>query len=68
MSKRFVCFQIPSADVNSENVSETQDWCLNSTMSYRAETRWSALCATLKEDILELLYSGYGRHDAEKIR
>jgi hypothetical protein len=74
MSKKFVYFQIPSAEANSESEESLQDhndaqqaWGSTSKISYRAETRWSALCASLKEDILELLYSG-NRNNSTKIR
>ena len=74
MSKKFAYFQIPLARVNSESEEFLQDhdvtaqaWDPASKMSYRSETRWSALCAFIKEDILELLYSGH-RNDSAKIR
>jgi hypothetical protein len=46
---------------------QLEHWNPASKMSYRAETCWSALCAFLKEDILELLYSGH-RNEPAKIR
>jgi hypothetical protein len=62
MSKRFSYFQIPSGRTDSEiNTSgpgardQMQDWNPDAKINYRAESRWSALCATIKEDILELL-------------
>jgi hypothetical protein len=74
MSKRFAYFQTPLARVNPESGEflpdsdvTAQPWDPDSTMSYRAETRWSALCAFVKEDILELLYSGH-RNNSAKIR
>ena len=74
MSKKFAIFQIPLARVNSESEGFLQDhdftaqtWNPACKMSYRAETCWSALCAFIKEDILELLYSGH-RNDSTKIK
>ena len=75
MSKRFSCFQIPSGRANSEtdisgpgDQRRIQDWDPNVEISYRAETRWSALCASIKEDILELLFSQDRSHDTLKAR
>ncbi|KAE9377413.1 hypothetical protein N431DRAFT_480455 [Stipitochalara longipes BDJ] len=62
MSKRFCHFQIPSChprdtDTSSTNKQEgNDDWKSDACLSYRAETRWSALCASIKEEILELLF------------
>ncbi|KUJ09037.1 uncharacterized protein LY89DRAFT_318376 [Mollisia scopiformis] len=74
MSTKFAYFQIPSARANPESGEFLQDrevrvqaWDPACEMNYRAETRWSALCAFIKEDILELLYSGR-RNDPAKIR
>lgn len=65
MSKRFVYFQIPSgrrdwdaatAATTTQNASRgLHEWDPAAHFSYRAEARWSALCASLKEEILELL-------------
>jgi hypothetical protein len=74
MSKKFAYFQIPLERVNAESEEFLQDhdittraWDPASKTSYRAESRWSALCAFIKEDILELLYSGQ-RNDSAKIK
>jgi hypothetical protein len=74
MSKKFAHFQIPLQRANPETENSLQNhdvtvqaWDQASKMSYRADTRWSALCAFIKEDILELLYSG-PRKDSAKIR
>lgn len=60
MSKKFCHFQIPSSIPDTSKVSpgrllDPEDWDSNARISYRADTRWSALCASLKEDILEVL-------------
>ena len=62
MSKRTSCFQIPScprASINDLSVHEDDcaitDWHSDSEICYRAESRWSALCASVKEDILEIM-------------
>jgi hypothetical protein len=75
MSKRFSCFQIPSGRANSEidvsgpeNYYEIQDWDSDVEISYRAESRWSALCASIKEDILELLVGQDHSLDTQKAR
>ncbi|KAH8423082.1 fungal specific transcription factor domain-containing protein [Aspergillus melleus] len=51
MSKRFCHFQIPSSSPDSQGNTE---WDTDAMPSYTEETRWSALCASLKEEILEL--------------
>ena len=75
MSKRFSCFQIPSGRAYSEIESSglghhhhALDWDHNLEISYRAESRWSAQCASIKEDILELLFEQDRGHDAQKAR
>ncbi|KAK1145368.1 hypothetical protein N8T08_004243 [Aspergillus melleus] len=51
MSKRFCHFQIPSS---SPDLQGNTEWDNDAKPSYTEETRWSALCASLKEEILEL--------------
>ncbi|CAI7677319.1 hypothetical protein N7533_006715 [Penicillium manginii] len=55
MNKRFCHFQIPSCDLNARLNGSTHDWDPDTTVGYRADTRWSALCASLKEEVWELL-------------
>ena len=62
MSKRFCHFQLPLSPTDSElvtNTSNTWDrnvrWKTDTPFCYRAGIRWAALCAALKEDVLELL-------------
>lgn len=57
MNKRFCHFQIPSCQ-NAEEGSA--DWTPDAEPGYRADTRWSALCASLKEEVWELLQD---KHD-----
>ncbi|PLB45480.1 hypothetical protein P170DRAFT_449171 [Aspergillus steynii IBT 23096] len=52
MSKRFCHFQIPSSFPESHG--NEAEWNPEAKPSYTEETRWSALCASLKEEILEL--------------
>jgi hypothetical protein len=62
MSKRFCYFQVPRCSSSDEVSSSTNDqhgigdWSPDAHMSYEAETRWSAICASVKEEILELLF------------
>jgi hypothetical protein len=62
MSKRFCHFQIPhcqSRDVDTssvDNQGDIDDWKPDACLNYRSETRWTALCASIKEEILELLF------------
>ena len=62
MSKRFCYFQIPLCPTTSERSPLTGDqqaihvWKPDACMSYEAEACWSALCASVKEEILELLF------------
>ncbi|KAJ5540094.1 hypothetical protein N7504_000296 [Penicillium tannophilum] len=69
MNKRFCHFQIPSCQMAPPSHSHTttgttasynrnnndHTWDLDSKPGYRADSRWSALCAFLKEEIWELL-------------
>ncbi|KAJ5748421.1 uncharacterized protein N7511_010117 [Penicillium nucicola] len=56
MNKRFCHFQIPSC----KNAPNSLDWTADAEAGYGADTRWSALCASLKEEIWELLQD---KHD-----
>ncbi|EXM14809.1 hypothetical protein V3481_018353 [Fusarium oxysporum f. sp. vasinfectum] len=62
LSKRFCHFQLPDSrlllDCQSpmSNDLELYQWDPNSNMNYRADSRWSALCAFVKEDAIELLF------------
>ncbi|KAJ5301849.1 hypothetical protein N7508_006712 [Penicillium antarcticum] len=62
MSKRFCHFQLPSAPKGSERIGnprhiqgEISASELGTPVSYRAGIRWATICASLKEDIMELL-------------
>lgn len=74
MSKRFCHFQIPQSQSEDEVTSSTNmhsgfdDWEPNSCLNYSAETRWSALCASIKEEILELLFDRSRPRCVEKAR
>ncbi|CAG8928421.1 unnamed protein product [Penicillium salamii] len=63
MSKRFSHFQLPLNTTTSDpsaipdQTGVWSQWDQHTKCSYRAEISWSALCASLKEDILELLWS-----------
>ncbi|KAI8712229.1 hypothetical protein NCS52_01320600 [Fusarium sp. LHS14.1] len=62
LSKRFCHFQLPDSRLPLDCQSPLLDelglyqWDPESVMNYRAETRWSALCAFIKEDAIELLF------------
>ncbi|KAJ5130432.1 uncharacterized protein N7515_006471 [Penicillium bovifimosum] len=58
MNKRFCHFQIPSC----HNAPHSRAWSSDAQAGYRADTRWSALCASLKEEIWELLQD---KHDPQ---
>lgn len=58
MSKKFCHFRLPKSvpdadNISREDLSDAESWSPDTNMSYRAETRWSAICARLKEDVLE---------------
>ncbi|KAJ5634219.1 hypothetical protein N7528_002061 [Penicillium herquei] len=71
MNKRFCHFQIPSCQTSTRSDDESASvtpapnnpnndnhinfWDPDSKPGYRADTRWSALCAFLKEEVWELL-------------
>lgn len=61
MSKRFCHFQLPLNPTAAElgtvanSWDRTTRWQVDTPFCYRAGIRWTALCAALKEDILELL-------------
>lgn len=63
MSKRFCHFHLP--DTRPLTLSEMpptldalgpHEWHPDSVIDYSSETRWSALCASIKEEIMELLF------------
>lgn len=64
MSKRFCHFQIPncppgdddSSSAEADEQAGIEEWKPDACLCYSAETRWSALCALVKEGILELLF------------
>jgi hypothetical protein len=63
MSKRFCYFQLSSSwtgynSGTSECIPGALSGCEDAKASYGAEIRWSALCALLKEEIMEMLYDG----------
>ncbi|KAJ5132889.1 hypothetical protein N7448_007047 [Penicillium atrosanguineum] len=60
MNRRFCHFQIPS-DHPTPRQGNPNEWDPDSKPGYRADTRWSALCAFLKEEVWELLQD---KHDA----
>ncbi|KAH0592751.1 hypothetical protein MHUMG1_09575 [Metarhizium humberi] len=72
MSKRFCHFQLPGdAAVRENHATATEQsgeyrWASDTEINYRAETRWSAICASLKEEIIELLFDRTGPDVIEK--
>ncbi|KAE8148677.1 hypothetical protein BDV25DRAFT_157794 [Aspergillus avenaceus] len=63
MSKRFCHFQLSSSWTGfdseaPEHIRDTLGGCGDAKASYHAETRWSALCASLKEEIMEMFCDG----------
>ncbi|KAE8409965.1 hypothetical protein BDV37DRAFT_277613 [Aspergillus pseudonomiae] len=56
MSKRFCHFQLSSswAGFDSDAPEHITAALQDAKASYKAETRWSALCASLKEEIMEM--------------
>lgn len=65
MSKRFSNFQIPSSFPAPQ--PNLYLWDPDQDPSFLAETRWSALCASLKEEILELARDRNIESRAERI-
>ncbi|KAF7714941.1 Fungal Zn(2)-Cys(6) binuclear cluster domain-containing protein [Penicillium ucsense] len=65
MTKRFCYFQIPSDGVILRSSGGSFTWNLAAETGYRADTCWSALCASLKEEIWELLQD---KQDADCVR
>ena len=63
MNKRFCHFQIPACSNTNGD-----EWTLDAEAGYRADTRWSALCASLKEEIWELLQDKHDPSCAQKSR
>ncbi|CAG9954335.1 unnamed protein product [Clonostachys rosea f. rosea IK726] len=63
ISKRFCNFQSPMDPKQIDpswmpnTTSPCCEWDLEARISYRAETRWSALCAFQKEELIELLFN-----------
>lgn len=58
MSKRFCYFQLPGDLLNPDSHEQAAFylWAEDAQIDYRAETRWSAICASLKEEIIELMF------------
>ncbi|KAH9226326.1 hypothetical protein K456DRAFT_1754891 [Colletotrichum gloeosporioides 23] len=61
LSKRFCHLQVPqgrlildSEESDQPASDKTEDWTQYAQACYRADTRWSAQCASLKEDILAM--------------
>lgn len=69
MNKRFCHFQIPSCQTSGGSTSRTGiEWDPDARAGYRSDTRWSALCASLKEEIWELLQEKQDDASAQKAR
>lgn len=61
MSKRFCHFQTPNCILADGTFSTDEEyrneiWHPETAMSYRADSRWGALCASVKEEIIEMLF------------
>ncbi|OKO98912.1 hypothetical protein PENSUB_8829 [Penicillium subrubescens] len=65
MNKRFCHFQIPSDGTIVRSLGSRFTWSPDARAGYRADTCWSALCASLKEEVWELLQD---KQDAECVR
>ena len=75
MSKRFCSFQTPlceNVEIASELVSNDHHglhkWPSDAQIEYRAESRWFALCAFHKEEILALFSAPKNSATQQKIR
>ncbi|RAH82460.1 hypothetical protein BO86DRAFT_83332 [Aspergillus japonicus CBS 114.51] len=75
MPRHFCDFQIPSApagtrhwELSSDPSESTPGWSPAAVPSYVAESRWSALCASLKEDILYLHRDKNGDQFQQQVR
>ncbi|KAJ5155591.1 hypothetical protein N7492_008394 [Penicillium capsulatum] len=67
MNKRFCHFQIPSCQTSVQPTPIAgSDWDPEAKAGYRSDTRWSALCASLKEEIWELLQDKQDHACAER--
>jgi hypothetical protein len=65
MNKRFCHFQIPSDGTIAHSLGNHFTWNPDARAGYRADTCWSALCASLKEEVWELLQD---KQDADCVR
>lgn len=68
MNKRFCHFQIPSCQVETPSHGGIHSWDPETKPGYRADTRWSAICASLKEEVWELLQDKQDASITEKAR
>ncbi|KAK1854267.1 hypothetical protein CCHR01_03119 [Colletotrichum chrysophilum] len=75
LSKRFCHLQVPqgrlildSEESDQPASDKTGDWTQDAQACYRADTRWSAQCASLKEDILAMLFGDCREICMEKIK
>ncbi|KAF0326719.1 fusarisetin A cluster transcription factor fsa6 [Colletotrichum asianum] len=75
LSKRFCHLQVPqgrlildSEESDQPASDKTEDWTQDAQACYRADTRWSAQCASLKENILAMLFGDCREICMEKIK
>lgn len=66
VTKRFSHLQIPSSFLDPSH--STEMWGPDAKANYRAETRWSALCVSLKEEVLEIAHDKHNKAYSERIR
>ncbi|KAL2272105.1 hypothetical protein FJTKL_08322 [Diaporthe vaccinii] len=52
---------------STDDILQPHEWHPDSAIDYRSETRWSALCASIKEDIMELLFDRGRTHRSSKV-
>lgn len=74
MSKRFCYFHVPDTrPFTLQGLPLTEDrlgpyeWHPDSAVDYRSETRWSAQCASIKEEIMELLFDRSGADRSARV-
>lgn len=71
--RKYCRFNLPRVDgeLIGPLSSGLHQWKEGMKFDYVADTQWSALCAVLKEDILDLLHTGEGderRHKAKLVK
>ena len=68
MSKRFCIVDFPKSCIKADSSAAYRDATDDTRPDYMADSCWSALCAELKEEILEVLHEKQDNARSSKIQ